>query len=188
MTIPSIPVLETDRLILREPRESDFEPYARFFAHEQSHPIGGPVPRDVAWRKLATLAGHWMLRGYGMWALEEKSTRDFAGFCGLWYPEGWSEREIGWSLMLGKTGKGYATEAARKARHFAYTTLGWQTAISLIATTNEPSKRVATRLGATFEEIRSIPYQGATLTAEIYRHPGPESLDRNGCHQTEQPN
>lgn len=180
MTEMSIPVLETDRLILREPRESDFEPYARFFADEQSRPIGGPVPRDVAWRKLATMAGHWVLRGYGMWALEEKSTGDFVGLSGPWNPEGWSEPEIGWSLMLGKTGKGYATEAARKARNFAYTTLGWQTAISLIAETNEASKRVATRMGATFEEIRTIPYQGATLTAEIYRHPGPQDLDRNG--------
>lgn len=172
----SIPVLETDRLILREPRNTDFEPYARFFEDEQSRGIGGPVPRDMAWRKLATLAGHWMLKGYGMWALEEKTTGDLVGFSGLWNPDGWTEREIGWSLMLGKTGHGYATEAALKARHYAYTELGWKTAISLIADFNEASKRVAMRMGATFEEERTIPFQGASLKADIYRHPGPEDL------------
>ncbi|MEM8813717.1 MAG: GNAT family N-acetyltransferase [Pseudomonadota bacterium] len=174
----TIPVVLTDRLVMRAPQQSDFEAYARFFADPQSEPIGGPVPKDVAWRKLATVAGHWMLRGYGMWALEEKSTGDFAGLCGPWFPDGWTEPEIGWSLMLGKTGKGYATEAALAARDFAYSVLGWHTAISLIAPDNHASKRVAERLGAHFEEIRTIPYHGGSLTAEIFRHPGPKTLAR----------
>ncbi|MEM1047156.1 MAG: GNAT family N-acetyltransferase [Pseudomonadota bacterium] len=172
----TIPVLETDRLVLRAPGAGDFEPFAAFFADPQSGPIGGPVPRDVAWRKLATMAGHWMLRGYGMWAIEEKATGEFSGFCGPWYPDGWTEPEIGWSLMLGKTGRGYATEAALAARNYAYRTLGWSTAISLIASDNEPSKRVAERLGARFEEVRTIPYQGHEMTADIYRHPSPNDL------------
>ena len=181
MTGFTIPVLETERLVLRAPEEGDFEAYARFFAHQQSEGIGGPVPRDLAWRRLACLAGHWMLRGYGMWALEEKASGDLAGFCGPWNPEGWSEPEIGWSLMLGMTGKGYATEAAFRAREYAYDTLGWTTAISLIADTNHASKRVAERLGARFEEIKTIPFQGGEVTAEIYRHPSPKDIGRTAA-------
>ena len=93
--------------------------------------------------------GHWLLRGFGNWALEEKSTGVFVGWCGLWFPEGFPEPEVGWGLMRDKHGRGYATEAAMRARAYAYETLGWKTAISLIGRDNHRSIRVAERLGAT---------------------------------------
>src|SRR5262245_58703467 len=68
----------------------------------------------------------------------------------------------------GARGRGYATEAARRARDFAYGRLGWTTAISCIVPENIASQRVALRLGAALE--RSIELNGRT--AGIYRHPG----------------
>jgi len=168
-----IPVLETERLRLREWREADFEAFAELYADEaQARYIGGVHSRDDAWRRMACFAGHWSLRGYGQWALEEKSTRAFAGWSGLWNPEGFPDREIAWSLTPASRGKGLAQEAGRRARSFAYETLGWDTAISLIAIGNEPSVKVAERLGAVFE--RTVQFRGSKCA--IYRHPPARNL------------
>jgi RimJ/RimL family protein N-acetyltransferase len=168
-----IPVLETERLRLRAWREEDLEPYARFCANEATARfVGGPCSRGDAWRRIAMLVGHWAIRGYGNWALEDKTSRQFVGYSGLWNPEGWPEPEISWGLVQDFHGRGYATEAARRARDFAYRELGWSTAVSYIAPENTASIRVAKRLGAAFEctiELRGSP-------AGLYRHPGPGAL------------
>lgn len=171
-----IPVLETERLRLREWREADFEPFAAIYAdEEQARYIGGVHPRDEAWRRMACFAGHWALRGYGHWALEEKAAGVFAGWCGLWNPEGFPEPEIAWTLTIAFRGRGLAREAALRVREFAYGTLGWNTAISLVAIGNEPSARVARRLGAVVE--RYIQFRGSECA--IYRHPDARSLPTN---------
>jgi RimJ/RimL family protein N-acetyltransferase len=72
-----------------------------------------------------------------------------------------------WGLAASDHGRGYATEAARRAQDFAYQKLGWSTLISCIAPDNVASQRVALRLGATLE--RSIELRGSK--ADIYRHP-----------------
>jgi RimJ/RimL family protein N-acetyltransferase len=80
--------------------------------------------REDAWRQLAMLAGHWQLRGYGMWAVEERATGTFLGRVGLHYPEGWPDREIAWALARPHWGNGYAFEAASAALNHAFVTLG----------------------------------------------------------------
>lgn len=168
-----IPVLETDRLILREGRASDFEPIAAFYADaEASKSVGGPLSRAEAWGRVAFNRGHWALRGYGNWALEEKATGDYVGWSGLWFPEGFPEREVGWGLIPTKRGRGYATEAAFRARAYVYETLGWETAISLVTDVNVPSARVAERLGATVEGVTR--YDGMAFC--VYRHPSAKIL------------
>jgi RimJ/RimL family protein N-acetyltransferase len=108
----NIPTFESSRLLLRAFTPDDFEPMAAFYASEVSRPYGGPCSRDEAWRKFAVYSGHWVLRGYGPWALEAKDTGAFVGLCGMWFPEGFPEPEISWALIPGQHGKGYATEAA----------------------------------------------------------------------------
>lgn len=164
-----IPRLETERLILREFREADASAFADFFEDEHSTFYGGPAERWEAWRKFAVYPGHWALRGYGPFALEAKATGAFVGVCGPWFPEGWPEPEITWALMLGETGKGYATEAARRALDFAYFELGWRTVISSIDPRNAPSIALAKRLGATYEGDFEFPF----ATLGIYRHAAP---------------
>jgi RimJ/RimL family protein N-acetyltransferase len=85
-------------------------------------------------------------------------------------PEGWPECEVIWGLAPSARGQGYATEAGRRSRDFAYQQLGWTTLISCIAPENAPSQRVAARLGATRERVMEL--RGSTVG--IYRHPGPE--------------
>ena len=66
--------LETERLIMRMWRESDFDEYAELCADpEVMRFLGGKVfDRTEAWRQMASMIGHWYLRGYGIWAVEEK--------------------------------------------------------------------------------------------------------------------
>jgi RimJ/RimL family protein N-acetyltransferase len=171
-----VPVLETERLRLREWREADLSTYAAFWADEDTaRYVGGTCSRGDAWRRMAMQIGHWVLRGYGMWAVEEKASGELAGYCGPWHPEGWPEREIGWGLAKAFHGHGYATEAGRRARDFAYRELGWPTAVSYIAAENVASRRVAARLGAIFEragELRGRP-------VGVYRHPGPDHFSNS---------
>jgi RimJ/RimL family protein N-acetyltransferase len=150
----STPVLETARLRLRMFREDDFEAYARICADPAvmrylAH--GTPLTRADAWRQMAMILGHWTLRGYGMWAVEERATGTLLGRIGLFNPEGWPALELGWTLGRAHWGKGYATEGARRALHYAFAELGQRHIISLIRPGNEASIRVAERVGETLE-------------------------------------
>jgi ribosomal-protein-alanine N-acetyltransferase len=161
-----VPVLETERLMLREFRGSDFESMARFYDDTVSRFYCGPCDREEAFRKFAVYPGHWTLRGYGPWALESKATGEYLGLCGLWFPEGWIEPEITWALLPEFHGNGFATEAARRALQAAYEMFDWPTAVSVISIDNPASAAVATRLGATLE--RRVEYRYGP--AYLYRH------------------
>jgi RimJ/RimL family protein N-acetyltransferase len=167
------PRLETERLILRAPGARDLEEETAFYASDRAAHVGGPIDADRAWRSMATIIGHWHLRGYSFWGIDEKSTGRYLGRVALWYPVGWPEPELGWTLMSHAEGRGFATEAAEAARRHAYGALGWATAISLIAQGNDRSVALAERLGATLESDYEHERFGKVL---IYRHPGPEVL------------
>lgn len=168
-----IPTLETERLILRAPREDDHAREVLFYGSDHAKFVGGQRSAMGAWDAIAGRLGHWMMRGYGFWHLDDRETGHYVGRCGLINPFGWPEREIGWSLMPDALGHGYATEAAIAVRNYAYNTLGWTTAISLIDPANTPSKGVAERLGASFEATFEHIEFG---TMHIWRHPSAEDL------------
>lgn len=169
----TIPRLTTENLLLREYRQEDFSVFSAFYQTERSRFIGGPLSAEMAWRGLATHLGHWALRGYGFWALEERQTGRFCGHVGLWFPEGWLEPEVGWVMMDHAEGRGIAYEAALAARHYAYHQLGWTTAVSLIDPGNARSIRLAQRMDCRFEGL----FQHVRLgPMEIWRHPGPGQM------------
>ena len=145
--------LETDRLTLRGWRNEDFEAYAELCADQEvMRFLGGkPLDRLEAWRHFAFLVGHWELRGYGHWAVEEKSTGKLTGRVGFLNPVGWPGFEIGWTLKREFWGKGYASEAARRALQYGFHELDKPHIISLIHPENKPSIQVAERLGETLE-------------------------------------
>ncbi|MDX6696461.1 MAG: hypothetical protein QOF02_4064 [Blastocatellia bacterium] len=145
--------LETERLVLRMWRESDFEEYARICADPEvmRYLSGKPFSRLEAWRHMAFLVGHWQLRGYGYWVLEEKASGRLIGRLGLQYPAGWPGFEIGWTLARESWGKGYATEGARKVLGYAFTEMDREHVISLIHSDNIGSIKVAERLGEQVE-------------------------------------
>lgn len=166
--------LETERLLLRQWKQSDFETYAAYYENaETAHYVGGVMDRQKAWRHMASLAGHWALKGYGIWAVEEKASTKLVGAIGLWQPEGWPELEVGYWLVAEAQGKGYAKEAVLKAREFAYGELGAKTLVSYIDPSNEASKYVATSVGAKNDGIIELLQFGPHC---VYRHPSPEDL------------
>ena len=145
--------LETERLIMRMWRDADFEEYAELCADpEVMRFLGGKVfDRTEAWRQMASMIGHWYLRGYGIWAVEEKESGRLAGRIGCINPEGWPGFEVGWTLKREFWGKGYATEAGRRALEYGFNELDKPHIISLIHPENRASIRVAERLGETLE-------------------------------------
>ncbi|MEM6619818.1 MAG: GNAT family N-acetyltransferase, partial [Pseudomonadota bacterium] len=147
----TIPVLETERLILRAPSIEDHARECLFYADaEHARFVGGAKSAFDCWGIIAGRLGHWQIKGYGFWHLDERASGRYVGRVGLIEPYGWPEREIGWSLMPDALGHGYATEAALAVRDYAYGVLGWTTAISLIDPGNAASEAVATRIGAQF--------------------------------------
>ncbi|MFZ5636834.1 MAG: GNAT family N-acetyltransferase [Pseudomonadota bacterium] len=140
--------LETERLILRVPRIEDFERYAGFFGDESSRTIGGPHPRGDAWRRFLQMPGAWLVQGFGMFSVIEKSSGLWVGQAGPWRPDGWPGTEVGYAFHQDARGKGYCTEACVAAIDFAFDALGWEDVIHCIDEKNIASQNVARRLGS----------------------------------------
>lgn len=161
-----IPVIETERLILREPRMEDFEAHVAFATSDRSRFVGGPFDRWGAWRGFSSALGHWLLYGCGFWMLEDKATGKPAGRVGVIKPDGWPEPELGWHVYEGFEGKGIAFEAAIAARAYAQNLMGFTPLISQIDHENTRSRALAERMGATVEREGEILGQPCL----IYRH------------------
>ena len=144
-------IIETERLILRpvDPQR-DFEPWAKAMADEATVRYLGtpPMSRALAWRNMALVMGHWVIRGYGFFSLELKATGEWVGRVGPWYPEGWPAPEVGWTLSPDHRGQGYATEAARASVDYAFRQLRWPQVIHVILEGNAPSIALAKRIGS----------------------------------------
>jgi RimJ/RimL family protein N-acetyltransferase len=171
VTVPAaIPTLETERLRLRPNRPADFEANAAFYASDRARLRGGQKSRGEAWILFAAEIGHWALRGYGFWAVEEKASGANCGQVGLWNPEGWPAPEVGWLVWAEHEGKGIAYEAACRARDYAYEDRGWPAVASCISDGNTRSIRLAERMGARLG--RRIPREGRPDSL-VYLHPQP---------------
>jgi RimJ/RimL family protein N-acetyltransferase len=163
------PTLETERLILRPPVAEDLDGWAELMADpESARFIGGPVERPGAWRGLATMTGSWALHGFGMFSVIEKAGGRWIGRLGPWRPEAWPGSEVGWGLLKSSWGKGYATEGATAAIDWAFDALGWTDVIHCIETANQPSRRVAERLGSTRQRECNLPPPFADIRVEIW--------------------
>lgn len=154
--------LETERLVLRQFREDDLDSYAAMVGDPavMRYLGSGPMNRAEAWRNMAMILGHWRLRGFGMWAVEEKGGGAMIGRVGCWRPEGWPGLEVSWALRSEWWGRGFATEAARASLDAAFGPIGERHAISMIHGENQASIRVARRLGMRLEgrtELFGIP-------------------------------
>jgi RimJ/RimL family protein N-acetyltransferase len=134
------PGIETERLILRQWRESDIaantamlgDPLSGRFITADRKPVTEPM---AGWRNSAIMAGHWALHGFGTFVVEEKSSGKFAGRVGPFFPPVWPGFEVGWGIANEFRGKGYALEAAEASIDWTYAA----------------SQAVARRLGASNE-------------------------------------
>lgn len=161
--------LETPRLLLRLPRQEDFEAWAQFMADEEAtRHIGGVQPRAMAWRGLATMLGAWQLKGFAMFSVIEKASGQWIGRVGPWQPEGWPGTEVGWSIARAHWGHGYAPEAAAACIDWAFDALGWDEVIHTIAPENDRSKVVATKLGSGYLRMGQLPAPHDGMLVEIW--------------------
>ena len=144
----TITTLQTEHLNLRAFREADLDDYARICADpEVVRHIGDPFSRAEAWLHIAMMLGHWQLRGYGMWAIENRASGALIGRVGFYEPDGWPGLELGWMLARTEWGHGLATESAAAALAFAFAILRKPHVISLIRQQNIASIRVAEKVG-----------------------------------------
>ncbi len=145
------PRFETERLIIRGlDVDRDFEAWAEIASDaETMRTIESPPLKPwEAWRSLAMLMGHWTIRGFGFFAVEEKATGAFVGRVGPWRPHDWPGTEVGWLIGRPYWGRGYAGEAAEATINWAFDELGWSDVIHVIAPTNTKSQRVAEKIGS----------------------------------------
>ncbi len=161
--------IETERLLLRQFKEEDWTDLHHYYSSEDAtrYTTGRAFSEGETWRTLSGMIGHWQLRGYGPYALEEKSSGTVIGVAGFWYPNDWPSPEIKWALAPAYWGKGFASEAARAVQKVGLEYLPDLSLISFICKDNEASIRLAIAVGATFE--KEMPFRGGIW--HVYRHP-----------------
>jgi RimJ/RimL family protein N-acetyltransferase len=167
-----IPLLTTERLTLRGFEERHFPEYFAMVSDPEVQRFfgdGSTMGEIEAWRHMAQLIGHWVLRGFGLWAVEERATGKLVGRVGIHEPSGWPGIEVAYTIARPSWGRGYAREAARAALDFAQRTLGRHEVISIIRPDNVASVKVATALGA----ARSHAIQLLGAGYDVYRYPTP---------------
>jgi RimJ/RimL family protein N-acetyltransferase len=164
-----VPRLTTERLLMREFNAADFDAYAEMMADPDvaRHLMDGrPLTRAEAWRQMAMFIGHWQLRGFGLWAVEERATGKFIGRIGCLMPEGFPAFEIAYTLTRSAWGKGYAREGAAAALGYARNTLKRPKIASIVRPGNTASARVALSLGAVPGE--TVEFFGAPSVVHWY--------------------
>jgi RimJ/RimL family protein N-acetyltransferase len=168
----NIPTLETARLKLRAFTLDDWEPYAEMYADPSfvRYLDGMPLTKEDTWENIAVILGHWALLGYGIWALESKTTGELIGRAGLLNLPGWPDVEVCWALSPRFWGNGYATEAAKASMNWAFAEAGLGRLISLIDPENKASEAVALRLGEKYRDRITIHGRAANVY-EILKKP-----------------
>ena len=140
--------LQTERLYFRKWQDQDYGAIRELFQDEAAiRYIGGAMGPEASWRLMANYLGHYELRGYSYLAVVTKEGDRLVGSVGLWNSEPWPEPELGYWFFPEAQGKGYATEASREVLSFAKR-LQLPSLVSYIDAENEPSIRLAERLGA----------------------------------------
>jgi RimJ/RimL family protein N-acetyltransferase len=151
-----IPVLETERLILRGHLLADFPAFAAMRADPVVMKFigkGETISEEDAWTNFRSMAGHWALLNYGVWALEEKANGVLIGSVGFADKKRPKEHpasdapEMGWSLASAAHGKGFATEALRVALGWGRDFFGAARVVCVISDDNSASIRLAEKHG-----------------------------------------
>ena len=166
--MPAVPVLETDRMILRGHRPDDFDALHATWSDPDVLRFLGITSQSTqdSQSRLLRYIGHWAAYGWGYWLAKDKASGLYVGDIGL----GWHRRaivpeidtmpEIGWVLSVRFHGKGYATEGATAARDWADRHLDAAQTCAIFHPDNTPSMRIAEKLGYRFWQMGT--YHGDT--------------------------
>lgn len=142
----------TERLLLRQWRDEDLEPFAALNGDPETMRYFPSPPSRQESDSLAERARLQIAdEGWGLWAVEVAGGASFIGFVGLARPS-FEEHftpavEVGWRLAREHWGCGYATEAGRAALAYGFEELGLAEIVSFTSRLNTRSWRVMERLG-----------------------------------------
>jgi RimJ/RimL family protein N-acetyltransferase len=144
--------IETERMILREWRETDREPFARMNADARvMEYLSAPLSPEQSDALMRRATDHFARYGYGPWAAALKGSGVFIGFIGLMVPSFEASFtpcvEIGWRLACEFWGQGLATEGAREVLRRAFEDFSLDEVVSFTAAGNARSRRVMEKLG-----------------------------------------
>lgn len=168
--------LETERLILRSWREEDLQVFAGMNADRE---VMRYFPSLLTYDETAAfyqrILAEFRNKGWGLYAVELKSTGEFIGYTGL-HEIGFKAEftpgvEIGWRLAASHHNQGYATEAAVAVIKLARE-VGLARLYSFTARQNGPSERVMQKIGmekvGEFEHP-ALPSDSPLLLHHLYR-------------------
>lgn len=156
----SIPVVETERLILRGHRAEDAPHSYALWAHETTQRFIGAMtssPGD-AWLRMLRYPGLWAILGFGYWAVTEKDGGRFVGECGFAdfcrdiTPSIRGLPELGYAIIPDVHGKGYATEAVLGAQAWIDRAWPGKRCVAIINPDNTASIGVAAKAGYTLAQ------------------------------------
>ena len=159
-------ILETQRLLLREMTQTDYPALAEIlqdrvamFAYEHAF----SDEETQTW--LDRMRERYAKDGFGLWAVVCKETGEMIGQCGLTWQNYEGERvlEIGYLFQRKHWKKGYAIEAARACKHYAFETLHVNEVFSIIRDNNVASMNVAIRNGMTIRGTFIKHYYGIDM-------------------------
>jgi ribosomal-protein-alanine N-acetyltransferase len=150
-----VPRLRTERLVLRAFDDEDAAPYHALFNDPEVTrylPMQGePVSMERIERAIARGREHWTARGYGIWAVEDRSTGTLIGQCGLQRLDDVRETEVLYALSRASWGRGLATEAAGAAVRFGFDAVGLRRIVAYVVAANTASAGVVRKLGMELE-------------------------------------
>ncbi len=147
--------IETERLLLRQWREGDWVGLHRAYGDSEVMSWIGAGPADLAATAAAVgrMSMHWLLLGYGMFVVEERTSGEIVGRVGLMQHPDWPlagpKIEVGWTLQRSAWGRGYATEGARASLAFGFDVLDLPQIFSMTRPDNARSRAVMERCGLT---------------------------------------
>lgn len=164
-------ILETERLYLREMEQPDFDSLCKILQDEEAmYAYEGAFSGEEVQEWLDKQLSRYQKWGFGLWAAVLKETGEMIGQCGLTM-QPWKGREvleIGYLFRRQYWHRGYATEAAKGCKRYAFEVLGAGEVHSIIRDTNTASQRVALRNGMTRRESWLKHYRGVDVQHFIY--------------------
>ena len=148
--------IETPRLLLRPFTLDDVDPAYQMNLDPEVNRYtgdGGIVSKAEIERRIREdVLGDYQKYGYGRFAVELKSTKQFIGFCGLKYLDDLNEVDLGYRFMQAYWGQGFATEVGRACLDFGFKDLNLERIIAWVLPENVGSVRVLEKLIFTFEK------------------------------------
>lgn len=164
-------ILETERLYLRELVPSDFESLCKILKDKDTmYAYEGAFNDDEVQEWIDRQIARYQKLGFGLWAVVLKETNEMIGQCGLTM-QPWKESEvleIGYLFERSYWHRGYATEAAKACKKYAFETLNATEVCSIIRDTNFASQNVAIRNGMTRVDTWIKHYKGVDMPHDRY--------------------